>query len=77
MDLNYYYQTTWWVERSKKFRMGKVCSKCGSSRELHVHHKKYRFYREKDKDLMVLCQSCHLRGVHKQKTEEDLLDFTS
>ena len=75
MNLIEYYETPWWINRSREFRKGKTCAHCGTKWDLHVHHLKYRFYQEKDSDLMVLCQSCHLRGIHKQKDENDLLDY--
>lgn len=76
MNLSKYYASDHWRKRSKDFRQSKGrCAKCGATEKLQVHHKRYRFYREKDSDLVCLCETCHLKGVHKQKGEEDMLDF--
>jgi hypothetical protein len=56
--------------------VGNSCEQCGATQKLHTHHKRYRFFREEDKDLECLCEACHLKGVHQQKDEEDMmLDF--
>lgn len=75
MNLSIYYETSWWRKRSREFREkhGK-CERCGATEKLQTHHKRYKFYREKDDDLECLCEDCHLQGVHKQKTELDMLD---
>lgn len=39
---------------------GNKCEKCGSGNNLQVHHKHYmNIYKEKLKDLLVLCGGCH------------------
>lgn len=41
------------------------CFACGSRNRLHVHHKHYdNFMIEKDDDLALLCEDCHVR-VHE------------
>jgi 5-methylcytosine-specific restriction endonuclease McrA len=44
---------------------GFKCQECGANdKPLHVHHLTYqRLGRERDEDLVVLCESCH-RGKH-------------
>ena len=77
IDLNEYYKTKWWQQRSKEYRekVGK-CERCGTKKNLHTHHKRYRFYREKDRDLECLCNYCHLVVEHKQdKDGLNMLDF--
>ncbi len=76
MNLSKYYASDHWRKRSQDFRAKHPrCAMCGATEKLHVHHRRYRFYREKDSDLECLCESCHLKGVHKQKGEENLLDI--
>jgi len=77
IDLNEYYKTDWWQKRSREYRkkIGK-CERCGTKNNLHTHHKRYRFYREKDRDLECLCSYCHLVMKHKQdKDGTNMLDF--
>jgi hypothetical protein len=76
MNLQTYYATAHWKKRSADFRKVKgKCEMCGATERLQVHHKRYKFYRERDTDLVCLCADCHLRGVHQQKGWEDMLDF--
>jgi hypothetical protein len=59
-----YLNTKHWLDkRSQVFESnGYECSKCKSKKQLHIHHKTYvRIGREKLKDLVVLCKSCHDR----------------
>ena len=40
------------------------CQKCGSRKDLQVHHKNYNSVgNEKMRDLIVLCRKCH-KEVH-------------
>lgn len=56
-----------WLKKREHIlnKKGRKCSKCGSSKNLQVHHLKYVWGRMaweyKDKDLIVLCDSCHER----------------
>lgn len=76
MNLQTYYATAHWKKRSADFRKAKgKCEMCGATERLQVHHKRYKFYRERDTDLVCLCADCHLRGVHQQKGEMDLIDL--
>jgi 5-methylcytosine-specific restriction endonuclease McrA len=43
-------------------RDDRVCTRCGSEHNLHVHHLSYRFIgRERLSDLVTLCEVCHRR----------------
>ena len=68
-----YLKTEYWINLRNKIlkRDNYRCTKCGSKRNLQVHHKKYRgYYKELPKDLITLCSMCHwyqhsyLRKVH-------------
>lgn len=54
-----------WLIRRKEIlnKKGYVCSKCGSTLYLQVHHLRYVWgkmaWEYKDKDLIVLCSLCH------------------
>ena len=51
-----------WRLRKQKFfdLFGKKCKRCGSEENINLHHNNYsRMGKEKDKDLMSLCQNCH------------------
>lgn len=38
------------------------CQHCGSDKNLQIHHRHYKtLFKEKYKDLMVLCENCHSR----------------
>jgi len=57
-----YYKTEHWRERRKEAieDAGGMCDECGSVKELHVHHRNYNsLFKEKDRDLIVLCKKCH------------------
>jgi len=42
-----------------------TCTSCGSKKNLHMHHGKYRgYYKEKLKDLITLCSFCHRYYEH-------------
>lgn len=54
----------WLKRREEIFAVkGKVCSQCGATANLHVHHLRYLYgkmaWEYKDKDLVVLCDHCH------------------
>jgi len=61
MTYKEYLQTKYW-KRLKILihKRDKVCKCCGSKKNLQVHHLKYRgFYKEKLKDLVLVCGFCH------------------
>ena len=57
----------WKKLREKILADRKVCEKCGSSKDLHVHHLRYKnFGHETGEDLQVLCHECHCK-VHGRR----------
>ncbi len=57
-----YLQGKWWKgKRLQKLQSVRHrCERCSSTKKLQVHHKHYKSLgREKNKDLEVLCDSCH------------------
>lgn len=62
VDYDAYLDSRHWRKRRKQ-RMrtaGFRCERCGVGGRLHVHHNHYRtLYRERDRDLEVLCEQCH------------------
>ena len=67
MNYKEYINSEKWKARKAlflKFNKKDYCYICGSVENLNVHHKRYRnLGKEKDNDLMVLCEDCHHR-VH-------------
>lgn len=54
----------WKRKRAAARKRDKGCRVCGSTENLHTHHKTYRnLYNETPRDLVVLCASHH-QGVH-------------
>lgn len=44
-------------------RRGYKCERCGDTKKLHVHHLTYKnIYKERQKDLKILCAKCHRRA---------------
>lgn len=43
-----------------------VCEKCGSTRNVEVHHKDGNYQNNSPENLMILCRSCHMKE-HKPK----------
>lgn len=67
----------WFAFREKVFKKkGRFCEICGSTENLQVHHKKYRYpllaWEYKMKDVMVLCRRCHaeIHGIKVDYTKE-------
>lgn len=62
----------WQKFREKAFAaLGRICSKCGSGKNLHVHHLHYMtFKRETIQDVAILCEPCHM-DVHKKPAKAD------
>lgn len=59
---NYYLSPEWEQTRIKRRNYdGNKCKNCGTTKNLQVHHKRYRnFNREDVKDnLITLCKDCH------------------
>lgn len=70
--LNYLRSEHWKTLRLKAFkRDGFRCVRCGSSRNLHGHHKRYRKFLHGCSvgDIETLCQKCHEKH-HRQEAQE-------
>ena len=69
----------WWRKRNKALAIhGNKCSICGSTDNLHVHHKHYRTLgRENPRtDLQPLCGGCHANH-HGKDSDPLTLEFRS
>jgi len=67
-DYRAYQKTKHWqrVRDAALRRSGGECEACGRKTRLQVHHKKLkgaykRLFREREKDVAVLCSRCHKR----------------
>lgn len=76
--LAYIASAAWKRRRDDRIaKAGNACEHCGYtvwSRKLEVHHKTYeRLGHERDEDLEVLCEDCHVRADEEraQKAIED------
>ena len=80
-----YINSTAWERRRGLFftKHPKVCVTCGSEEKIQLHHKTYdRMGRERDSDLMALCEFCHstLHRWHREvggslyEASEDFVD---
>lgn len=70
----YLLSDAWRRVRNHKLREVKwTCEKCGSKRNLQVHHTTYeRLGAEWSTDLKVLCEGCH-EGEHPRERQHDYL----
>lgn len=71
----------WLKRREEIFAVkGKVCSRCGATVNLHVHHLRYLYgkmaWEYKDKDLVVLCDHCH-KTAHCIDLDEEFNAITN
>jgi 5-methylcytosine-specific restriction endonuclease McrA len=71
----------WLKRREEIFAVkGKVCSQCGATSNLHVHHLRYLYgkmaWEYKDKDLVVLCDHCH-KATHCIDLDEEFNAITN
>lgn len=59
---NYLRTPEWREKREELFLLrGKKCEKCGSTKQIEVHHLHYKnIFNEKMEDLQVLCKPCHI-----------------
>ena len=61
-------KTRYWMAISKRLRDGAKCEICGSTENLHVHHKTYEHHGYEHlylEDLQCLCNDCHLKVHHE------------
>lgn len=73
-----YIKSEQWAKRKVEyyFKHPKICWRCQSIDNLHLHHHTYlRLGDELDEDLVPLCQSCH-RRVHDLEKSEPGYDIT-
>lgn len=75
--LQYIHSQEWQEKRSQVFsERWYKCEKCGSEKNLHVHHWTYkRIFNEDLSDLFVFCNTCH-DDFHKKYWTRDLLRAT-
>lgn len=63
-DYHEYLRSDAWKKKRKKAlkRDRGRCTRCGSTRNLQVHHLTYdRIFKERLSDLTTLCAKCHMR----------------
>lgn len=67
MKSTYLKSAKWKTKRSRILaRDNHRCVLCGSTSNLHVHHRSYkRLYEEQDSDLTTLCSTCHTARHNK------------
>ena len=69
-----------WEERKLAYyaKHEKVCSACGSVKSIHLHHHSYEnLGRERDGELLPLCETCHkLVHAHHRRVGGSLTDAT-
>lgn len=53
----------------KVYKRKPICERCGSTDNIHVHHKNRDRDDNSDENLEILCQSCHMKehGKHSHK----------
>lgn len=61
--LDYLKSPAWRAKREDKLKSAnRQCQICRSEYDLQVHHLTYKnLYNEKRKDLIVLCEPCHIK----------------
>ena len=82
MPYRFYIRSKRWIKKKVKHYSNPdngVCNLCGSTKNLHVHHKTYIdkkgnriLGKEKPHHLVTLCRSCH-NSLHKKIAEENKL----
>lgn len=65
VDYELYIQSTAWKQKREEFlrynKGKKKCKCCGRTKRIHVHHLHYKnLGDEQMKDLMYLCEECHM-----------------
>jgi len=79
-----YIKSKFWKRRKIELfkTRSKLCDKCGSNKNIQVHHLKYdylQFGKEKDSDLAILCNDCHelfhSRYGVKHSCHSDYIEF--
>lgn len=72
--LAYLRSADWRTHRNRALGLANYrCQRCGSTRELEVHHRTYeRLGREWDQDLEVVCTACHNEHHIREGEQSDL-----
>jgi len=61
------FKRKYWENHEKK------CIKCGSLSNVCIHHKTYKnFKREKEEDVVALCEGCHKKFHNRFGTQKDM-----
>lgn len=62
-----YISDPWWARRRAR-NVADECAACGSTNNLHVHHRTYKHVGfERPWELVTLCSSCHASLHHYQR----------
>jgi hypothetical protein len=70
-----FYLQNGWPKQAESFKAGKVCSTCGTTEDLLVHHRVDPFPTRSipllldPSNLLVLCKPCHTRHHHSTRVE--------
>lgn len=64
----------WKRTRKQKLSIDPKCEKCGTKKNLHIHHLRYYrdgksilYHEDINKDLQTLCSSCHTRTHNRMR----------
>lgn len=71
---NEYLESDLWKEKREFIldQLGRICSKCGSKKNLLIHHKTYESVaNESIHDVAVLCWRCHEKEYGKQNNSNN------
>lgn len=76
-----YLKSKHWQDVKRRFKESKLyigkCFCCGSTKDLHLHHKSYRrLNKERLTDLIELCSVCHMK-VHEMVRKSNNLSKTN
>jgi 5-methylcytosine-specific restriction endonuclease McrA len=74
--LEYLESDTWAAIKLDLYAIrGKKCEKCGTKKQIQVHHIHYsNLYNEEPEDLILLCSGCH-KKEHEVKNNELLKEL--
>lgn len=72
-----YLKSSEWKEKRKQFieGVGSECERCGSKKNLQIHHKNYdNVFDETEDDVEVLCKNCHAQE-ELEKGKDWVMDY--
>lgn len=73
---NYLLTPHWKKIKEYTYKKYKACRWCGNKENLNIHHLTYEhLWHEDDRDLIVLCEYCHIVGVHGGHINVDELAY--